>query len=93
MKIKYTVHSVTVSPASVTAIVAGQEVEAKVDMLVIELVSADGGMGHTFRLMPSDLEAEQEEYAVGAEVELTLAVTAPAPAPVAEPEHTEEAEA
>lgn len=50
MKIRYTIHGVNIDQATVDATVAGREVRATVPALTIEAVSADGSMGHTFRV-------------------------------------------
>lgn len=58
-KIAYRVASVSKDEAPVIAQVAGQNVEAKVPCLTVEMVSADGGMGHTFRFTQFTEEDEQ----------------------------------
>lgn len=71
MQFKYTVHSAHVTEFPVKAIVGGKEIEAKVPGVVIELVSDDGSMGHTFRYIPEDA-SDLEGFAVGTPVTVTL---------------------
>lgn len=71
MDIVYTVHSSSPSKVAVEVPYNGMTVEALVDGLVVELVSTDGTMGHTLRLIPEDLAAAQELFAVGAVVKGT----------------------
>lgn len=49
MKIRYTVASVHVTEGEVEAVVNGVKMTAKAPMTVVEMVSEDGTMGHTFR--------------------------------------------
>jgi hypothetical protein len=72
MEIKYVVQSCSEDEVPVVATVAGREVSAKVAGLVVELLSEDGGMGHTFRLTPTDMAAATEFFAVGEEIKLTF---------------------
>ena len=73
MDITYTVTSCVEDEVVVKAIVAGQEVDAKITGLVVEVTSADGGMGHTYRFTPSDMEAAKAMFAVGETVTATFA--------------------
>ena len=72
MELKYTVSSCSEDPVEVMATVMGQEMPVKVMGLVVELISECGGMGHTYRLMPTDMADAKEKFAVGAEVILTF---------------------
>jgi hypothetical protein len=72
MQIKYTVSSCTENEVAVKATVAGREVEAKIPGLVVELMSEDGGMGHTYRLTPDDFEAAKDFFTIGEDVILTF---------------------
>lgn len=84
MKIKYTVASVAEQKVTVTAQLAGQDIQAETDGLVVELVSLDQSMGHTLRLVPQgneDATAEEEMaaavalFAQDAEITATFALT------------------
>lgn len=75
MQIKYTVSSCTQDEVTVKAIVAGQEVDAKIPGLVVEATSVDGGMGHTFRLTPIDMTEAMAMFTTGAEITLTFSPT------------------
>lgn len=77
MKIKYVVHSCNRDEFAATATVNGRELAVKIPGLVIEMTSEDGSMGHTFRVVPDDLEAVEAEFAVGADITVTLAATKP----------------
>ncbi len=68
MQIIYTVASCSEDPVDVIATVAGREVPAKVMGLVVELVSEDKSMGHTFRFTPTDLTDAKEMFAVGEKI-------------------------
>lgn len=61
MKIRYTVSSVHLTEGEVEAVVGGVKMTAKAPMTVVEMVSDDGTMGHTFRWMGDvkDFEAGQ----------------------------------
>ena len=52
-QIRYTVHSVEEQDVKANVELNGEVVEASVPGLVIELVSKDGTMGHTLRLVPN----------------------------------------
>jgi hypothetical protein len=72
MDIVYTITSCTEDEVPVKAIVAGKTVDAKMAGLVVEATSSCGGMGHTFRFTPDDMEAAKVMFAVGAEVVSTF---------------------
>ncbi|HEY1750379.1 MAG TPA: hypothetical protein VGG29_03900 [Caulobacteraceae bacterium] len=57
MLIRYTVHSCVKHLVEVPVPYRGRTVMARVDGVVVELVSEDGAHGHTFRLMAEELEA------------------------------------
>jgi hypothetical protein len=69
MKLKYTVAGVTQDQVEVDAVVAGQTIRAKIPAWIVEMVSEDGSMGHTFRFTG---EFDAEAYVVGAEVEVSF---------------------
>lgn len=69
--IRYTVHSVAQSEISVDATVAGQVVTAKVPATVVEMISEDGSMGHTFRFT-----GDASEFVEGQAVDVTFTVAA-----------------
>lgn len=71
--INYTVTSCSADDFSAEAEIAGRTVSVKVPGLVIEMSSADGSMGHTYRFVPEDLEAAEAAFAVGTSVTVTLA--------------------
>ncbi len=75
--IDYTVTSCTTDEFTVEAEVAGKPAQAKISGLVVEMSSADGAMGHTYRFVPDDLAAAQEAFAVGSTVTATLVPTIP----------------
>lgn len=68
MEIKYIVHSCTTQDFAAIANLNGRDVEVNVNGLVVELVSADGTMNRTIRVMPNDIAAAQELYEVGATI-------------------------
>lgn len=72
MKLSYIVTSAASQLFDVKAKVGAQEVDAKVSGVVIELVSEDGSMGHTFRAMVDDIDAALAEFAVGKKVQVEL---------------------
>ncbi len=72
MDIRYTVASCQQADFDVQAEVLGQTRDVKVPGLVLELVSEDGGMGHTFRVLPADMAATMAQYPVGKGVTVTL---------------------
>ncbi len=72
MKIRYIVHSVAPTTFSVTATVAGKEVEATVPGVIIEAVSDDGSMGHSFKVFGESHENIIKRASPGDELEVTL---------------------
>ncbi len=76
MEIKYTVRSSSEDEVSVLATVPGLgQVTAKVPGLVVELVSEDGGMGHTYRITPEDMAVAKDFFTVGDHVKITFSKT------------------
>lgn len=55
-KIEYTIHSVSEELVPTTLEVKGEKIEASVKYLVVEAVSVDETMGHTFRVRGGDPE-------------------------------------
>lgn len=74
MKLSYKVHSVSTEKATVKAVVEGEETEATVDLMVVELVGDDGRNTHMLRLRGSKDErsALVEKMRPGAAVELHI---------------------
>lgn len=75
MKIPYTVHSCDEQQVEVTVEFQGNATRALVTGLVVELVSDDGVMGHTYRIVPaSDAErdAAKKLFTPGAKVVATF---------------------
>lgn len=69
--IDYTVHSCETQAVSIKATLNGNEVEATVSGLVVELVTDDGSQGHTFRFTPTgdeDMAAKKALFVVGNKV-------------------------
>ena len=66
-QIKYTVHGVSEVPVEVTVEFNGAPIQATVPGLVVELVSEDGTMTHTMKLVPaaSDVDALRAQYQPG----------------------------
>lgn len=79
ISLKYKVHSCVEDDFAVAATVGGREVEAKISGLVVELVSDDESMGHTFKFIPDNFEIK-DALTDGAEVTVTLSVAAQASA-------------
>lgn len=77
MKLNYTVNSCVRDNFTVRAKVSNREVDATIPGLVVEMVSEDEAMGHTYRFVPEDLEKAEAEYQPGAIVEVSFKVTAP----------------
>lgn len=73
MKIKYTITSVSNEDFAAKAKVGEREVDVKIPGLVLEMTSADGSMGHTFRVLPEDGDST-DEFVVGATVIASLDV-------------------
>lgn len=76
MELNYIVHSCVEDAVAITVTVKGREVQATVPGLVVEIVGEDGGMSHTLRLTPDDIEAAKELFAVGNAVTSTFTKTA-----------------
>lgn len=72
MKLRYTVHSSNPEEFTVKATVAGREVDAKIQGLVVELTSEDGGMGHTYKFGPENIAKAQELFAPGAAIDVSF---------------------
>lgn len=72
MKIRYTVHGVAPTDFAVKATVAGKETDATVPGLIVEAVSADGSMGHSFKIWGEDNAAIIKRASPGDELEVTL---------------------
>lgn len=73
MEITYIVQTCDIQEVTVKASVNGKEVDAKVPGLVVQMVSEDGSMGHTFRFMPDDLEAAKAEFPIGSKMTASFA--------------------
>lgn len=79
LSIGYRVTSVTRDKGTVEAVVAGRTVMAEVPVLCVECVSADGGMGHTYRF--SDFTDDDEAQFIAArdaETEISIDFNFPA---------------
>lgn len=72
MDIRYTVASCQQADFAIQADVLGATRTVMVPGLVLEMVSTDGGMGHTFRVMPTDLTSALAQFPVGKGVTVTL---------------------
>lgn len=72
LDLKYLITGCSRSGFPVRAQVGTRTVDATVDGLVIEAVSEDGAMGHSFKCQPEDLAAAEEEFAVGNVLTVTL---------------------
>jgi hypothetical protein len=72
--LRFTVHSVGPGRFPARATVAGREVDVEVPGVIVELVSADGSMSQTLRLLPEDPEVAAEIFAVGEEVVATYTI-------------------
>lgn len=62
---------VTTTPR--TVMLEGQPVEAQVPALIVECISADGGMGHTFRFAGAAADAAAALFTPGATIVATFA--------------------
>lgn len=71
MQIQYVVHTATLSPVQAQAEVNGQTMEVTVNAAVIELVSEDETMAHSFKFL-SDVEAVMAEFTPGRAITVTL---------------------
>lgn len=68
MQINYTVHSVEKADIETLANVNGSSMVVKVPGLVVELVSDSGDMGHTFRILPTNMDEALALYTVGGRI-------------------------
>lgn len=74
MDIRYLVHSAVVEKVSQSVKLAnGQQVDALVDGMTVELVEIDGADTLTRRFVPEDMKAAQALFNPGAVVVATLA--------------------
>jgi hypothetical protein len=71
MRLEYTVFSVSESPFAVTADVNGTPRDVTVQGIVAEVVSTDGTMSHTFRLI-DDLDEARALFVPGNTITLTI---------------------
>ncbi len=65
VSIKYTVHGATRSTVQRMGTFGGEEVEAQVPCLVVELVSDGGAMGHSFTFIGTEAAAALELFTPG----------------------------
>lgn len=72
VQIKYTVHSCSRAAIEHEVEINGATMTATVPGLIVELVSEDGSMTHTLRLLPNDIEHAESEFAVGNTVQGTF---------------------
>ena len=73
MDFRFKVHSANQGPMTTLATLeGGQQVEATVQGMVVELVSDDGTMSQTYRFIPEDFAAAQALFAQDAEVVITV---------------------
>lgn len=72
MKIRYAVHSVAPTDFAVDAVVAGKQVVATVPGIIVEAVSDDGSMGHSFKIFGEDNAAIIKRCSPGDELEITI---------------------
>lgn len=72
MKIRYHVHSVAPTDFTVDAVVAGRETQAIVPGLIVEAVSEDGSMGHSFKIWGEDNAAIIKRCSPGDELEVSI---------------------
>lgn len=74
MNIRYRVHSAVVEKvAQAVTLTSGQQVDALVDGMTVELVEIDGTDTLTRRFVPADMKAAQELFVPGGVVVATLA--------------------
>lgn len=74
MKITYKIVSCVRSNFQVMAQINGRDVEATVPGLIIEGVSDDGAMGHTFKFYDGDIDAAYDRAKAGGTLSVTLDV-------------------
>lgn len=72
--LKYKVANATAQNFPAKASVGGREMAVEVPGIVVEAVSDDESMGHTFRFVPEDLEAALAAFAPGADLTVSLSV-------------------
>jgi len=72
VELNYVVTSSQSDVFAVTAVVGGVEREVTIPGVVIEMLSEDGSMGHTYRFVPEDVAGTLAEFPVGAAVRLSL---------------------
>jgi hypothetical protein len=72
MKILYDVHGVSPTDFSVKALVAGKETDAVVPGMILEAVSEDGSMGHSFKVWGEDAAPILKRASPGDKLEVTL---------------------
>lgn len=70
--INYTVASVHQTTVEREVTVGGMDVKAQVPALVVELVSADGGMGHTFTFVGAAAVDAAPIFELGASIVATF---------------------
>jgi hypothetical protein len=70
--IEYTVASTHQTTVTRTATFNGQDIEAQVPAIVVECVSADGGMGHSFTFIGSEVSEAAGFFAPGETVTATF---------------------
>lgn len=68
MDIQYTVWSCAETPFQTTVQLGGQDIQATINGLVVELLSVDGTMNRTIRVQPNDVVAAKAFYQVGATI-------------------------
>lgn len=74
VQLRLMVHSCVAGEFAAKAEVAGAERDVKVPGLIVELVSADGSMSQTVRVVPDKPEDAAEVFAVGEEVLVTYSI-------------------
>ena len=75
-QIKYTVHGVSEVPVPVTVQFNGAPIQATVPGLVVELLSDDGTMTHTLKLVPGDnIDALRAQYQPGVSITASFDLT------------------
>ena len=71
MKIEYVVATAALSKVPMQTQINGVDVVAEVPMAVIEAISADGTMVHTFKIM-ADAEAVVAQFPAGSRLTVTI---------------------
>ena len=72
VELNYVVTSSQSDVFAVTAVVGGVEREVTIPGVVIEMLSEDGSMGHTYRFVPENVVDTLAAFPVGAAVRLSL---------------------